>query len=252
MPGRDPRLPLPGGKTYGPVQPVPATPTHGFFPENSEQEKPAYSEQEDESIMMQAFRKVMLASGADPKAFEDNPIYPAQGNSNASVEILEDGTNRYRSGYADHMVKGELAVGRERNKGIKGGHNYDNFKATLQENGLQVEDCIVSIRRSQNFPGLMEVQYRIPQKDSKGNVIPGQYRYIRKTKTVYDPAYYSDEQMLEWGREAMREAKKSNRIGNKQRLFEGQASNGMWFQGYLDLETGEITNYHPIIIERER
>jgi hypothetical protein len=201
--------------------------------------------------MMQAFRKVMLESGADPKAFADNLIYPAQGNSNASVEILEDGTNRYRSGYAGHMVKGELAAGRERNKGIKGGHNYDNFKAVLQENGLQAEDCIVSVRRSQNFPGLMEVEYRIPQKDPKGNVIPGQYRYIRKAKTVYDPAYYSDEQMLEWGREAMREAKENNRIDGGY-IYTGQASNGMWFVGYINLQTGEITNYHPIILESKR
>ena len=78
------------------------------------------------------------------------------------------------------------------------------------------------------------------------------YDRVKMLETLYDPAYYSDEQMPEWGREAMREAKESNRIGNKQRFFEGQASNGMWFQGYLDLETGEITNYHLIIIERER
>ena len=249
VPGRDPRLPLPGGKTYGPVQPEPATPSHGFFPEQTEHAEATYSEQEDESIMMEAFRKVMLESGADPKDFAGDSAYPAQGNNGEGVEILEDGVNHYQSGYTNHMVQGELAIGRERNKGIKGGHNYDNFKAVLQKNGLQAEDCIVSIQRSQSFPGLMEVQYRIPQKDARGNTVPGQYRYIIRPKTVYDPAYYSDEQMLEWGREAMREAKESGKIGTEQRFFEGQASNGMWFQGYINFETGEITNYHPIIKE---
>ena len=75
------------------------------------------------------------------------------------------------------------------------------------------------------------------------------YDKVKIHKTVYNPAYYSDEQMLEWGREAMREAKESGKIGTEQRFFEGQASNGMWFQGYINFETGEITNYHPIIKE---
>lgn len=75
------------------------------------------------------------------------------------------------------------------------------------------------------------------------------YDKVEMLRIAYDPAYYSDEQMLKWGREAMREAKKNNRIENKRRFFEGQASNGMWFQGYINFETGEITNYHPIIKE---
>ena len=73
------------------------------------------------------------------------------------------------------------------------------------------------------------------------------YDRVKILETLYDPAYYSDEQMLEWGREAMREAKKSGNLeGN---TFRGQASNGMWFQGYINFETGEITNYHPFIEE---
>ena len=73
------------------------------------------------------------------------------------------------------------------------------------------------------------------------------YDRVKILETLYDPAYYSDEQMLEWGREAMRGAKKSGNLeGN---TFRGQASNGMWFQGYINFETGEITNYHPFIEE---
>ena len=37
------------------------------------------------------------------------------------------------------------------------------------------------------------------------------YDKIEMLRIAYDPAYYSDEQMLKWGREAMREAKKNNR-----------------------------------------
>ena len=112
---------------------------------------------------------------------------------------------------------------------------------------MEPEEYIVAVRRSQNHPGLLEIEYRIPEKDAKGNLVPGSYRKIGQVKTVYDPAYYSDEQMAEWGREAMREAKKNGRITSKR--FQGQASNGMWFQGFYDEETSRITNYYPIILE---
>ena len=77
------------------------------------------------------------------------------------------------------------------------------------------------------------------------------YDRVKILETLYEPACYSDEQMLEWGREAMREAKKNNRIDGGY-IYTGQASNGMWFVGYINLQTGEITNYHPIILESKR
>ena len=59
------------------------------------------------------------------------------------------------------------------------------------------------------------------------------YDKVKIHKTVYNPAYYSDEQMLEWGREAMRGAKESGKIGNEQRFFEGQAM----VCGFRDIST---------------
>ena len=74
------------------------------------------------------------------------------------------------------------------------------------------------------------------------------YDRVKILETLYEPACYSDEQMLEWGREAMRGAKNAGRLMSG-RIFEGQASNGMWFWRYVNSETGEITTYHPIVRE---
>ena len=110
---------------------------------------------------------------------------------------------------------------------------------------MKVEECIVNVRRSQKYPGLLEIGYRIPEKDARGNVIPGKYRNIERAKTVYDPLYYTDEQIAEWGREAMRGAKRAGRKNGPR--YKGKASNGMEFVGYIDPATGEFKNYFPVL-----
>ena len=141
-------------------------------------------------------------------------------------------------------MKGRLATRREFSDGIIGGHNYDEFKLTLSSNGFDPADCIQSIVPSKDFPGLYNVYYRIPKR-MRGQIVPGEYRVIPIPKTVYDPKSYSDAQMAEWGREAMREAKQAGRkFGFK---YKGKASNGMWFIGYIDPAIGEFKNYFPVL-----
>ncbi|TRZ40240.1 hypothetical protein CEQ21_04690 [Niallia circulans] len=60
-------------------------------------------------------------------------------------------------------------------------------------------------------------------------------------KTVYDPSIVSDEQLIEWGKEAMKNGEVNGRV------VDGIASNGVRFRGFLNLETNEITNFFPTI-----
>ncbi|MDC0763037.1 CdiA family toxin C-terminal domain-containing protein [Brevibacillus sp. AG] len=65
-----------------------------------------------------------------------------------------------------------------------------------------------------------------------------EYKEIGNPKTVYDPLVYSDEQMYQWGLEAMEKGYLNGY------LICGEASNGMKFVGYF--RNGEITNFHPV------
>ncbi|MGN7117527.1 EndoU domain-containing protein [Lysinibacillus odysseyi] len=58
---------------------------------------------------------------------------------------------------------------------------------------------------------------------------------------MYDPQIYSDEQIIQSGKEAMQEAIDSNRIVGRQVV--GYAPNGIRFTGLID--DGKITNFFP-------
>lgn len=56
--------------------------------------------------------------------------------------------------------------------------------------------------------------------------------------------------MIKYGKEAMEEGIKNNRIKLQQgsnTIIKGRSSNGITFNGYQNPETGEILNFHPII-----
>jgi len=89
-----------------------------------------------------------------------------------------------------------------------------------------------------DFPGLQTIKYKIPRSDGKGTYFD-EYKYIDKPKTVYDPSVYSDEQMYQWGLEAMENGYLHGY------LICGEASNGMKFIGYF--RNGEVTNFHPVL-----
>ena len=79
--------------------------------------------------------------------------------------------------------------------------------------------------------------------NQNNTVNQGVYKKIKAPKTVYDSSIISDEQMLQWGKEAMQN---SVSVGSNIRSITETAKNGMRFQGYIDTTTGEITNFHPI------
>ena len=237
VPGRDPRLPLPGGKEYGIVRPAPGALDHGI---SLEKEEPRAGYEEQEEKMIAFFKERLRKDGVDIDSFVENPERDIIDSPQENEEILEDGVNRYQPRYTEHMVKGRLATRREFSDGIIGGHNYDEFKLTLSSNGFDPADCIQSIVPSKDFPGLYNVYYRIPKR-MRGQIVPGEYRVIPIPKTVYDPKLYSDKQMAEWGREAMQNAKKYGRF------YYGVATNGMKFVGYYDANEGRIRNFHPVL-----
>lgn len=126
-------------------------------------------------------------------------------------------------------------------KGVSGGHNMDEFYNSLKNQGVDVEDLIISKKSHSSIEGIYEIEYKIPRKDMAGNIAePVSYKNIKEPKTIYDPAMISDDKIYQWGKEAMQKGTINGR------LVEGTASNGLKFRGYLN-DTGEITNFFPIL-----
>lgn len=146
----------------------------------------------------------------------------------------------FKEGFDNHLINVEGIV-RKKNKGIVGGHNFDNFKKAFTENGWNLDDYTISKKPHPNIDGIYEIKYGLPAFDREGNIIAGQLKNVRTPKTVYDPKIISNEQMINWGKEAMANGTINGRV------VTGQASNGLKFQGFIDEATGEITNFYPAL-----
>lgn len=70
-------------------------------------------------------------------------------------------------------------------------------------------------------------------------------------KTVYDPTIISDDEIVRLGEEAMEEGLKSSRVKYLEKQgkekIQGVSSTGLKFEGFRDINTGEITNFYPIL-----
>ncbi|WP_145415068.1 WXG100 family type VII secretion target [Paenibacillus xylanexedens] len=147
----------------------------------------------------------------------------------------------YLDGFDDHLINAQSIV-RKKNKGIVGGHNLESFERILIDQGWNLEELIVSKTPHPTISGVLEIDYRIPALDRELKVIADQYKNIPSPKTVYDPKVISNDQMIQWGKEAMA----SGEIVVRE--IRGTASNGLKFTGYLD-ENGRVTNFFPTISE---
>ncbi|WP_236421060.1 CdiA family toxin C-terminal domain-containing protein [Paenibacillus sp. JJ-223] len=143
----------------------------------------------------------------------------------------------YVDGFDDHLINAQSIV-RKGNKGVVGGHNLDSFEKILTDQGWNFDDLIVSKTPHPTIPGVYQIQYRIPALDRELKVIPDQYKNISHPKTVYDPSVISNDQIIQWGKEAMMNGEI---VG---REIRGTASNGLKFTGYLN-ENGKVTNFFP-------
>jgi hypothetical protein len=121
-------------------------------------------------------------------------------------------------------------------KGISGGHNGNAFFEGLNDVGGR----IVSETPHPSIQGVKDVIYEVPKKGIDGKpLVPPEYRYIDRPKTIYDPNLISDKQIYEWGLEAM---KNSEIVGYK---VYGTSSNGLKFEGFY--REGKITNFFPVL-----
>ena len=170
-------------------------------------------------------------------------------HNTANIRKCKDskgGSNlKYRVGYDKHLIEVEDIV-RKKNKGVVGGHNFDNFKKAFKDKGWDINECIVSINEHPSIDGIYEVEYRLPALNNKGEIISETYKNIPNPKTVYDPSKISNEDIIKWGKEAMEEGIENNRVING-REIEGYAQNGLKFKGYINEETEEITNFFPTL-----
>ncbi|MBD8025678.1 EndoU domain-containing protein [Ureibacillus sp. Re31] len=146
----------------------------------------------------------------------------------------------FKSGYDQHLKEVEAVV-RKKNKGIVGGHNLNEFEKVFIDNGWDIQDCIISRKKHSKIDGIYEIEYGLPAIDREGRIIPGELKKVRTPKTVYDPELISDDQMLKWGEEAM---KNGEVVGRK---ITGTSQNGLKFEGYIDETTGEVTNFFPTL-----
>ncbi|QBH95499.1 hypothetical protein EKN56_03195 [Limnobaculum zhutongyuii] len=90
--------------------------------------------------------------------------------------------------------------------------------------------------------GIREVQYKIPSYDRVGNITG--YKDKIFVKTIYDPKVFTDQQILDLGKQAASNGYKAA-IKSRQREYTAIAG-GIKFQIYLDLRTGVIENFHPV------
>lgn len=159
------------------------------------------------------------------------------GGKSRTEGVVDNGL-KLKTGYDTHLIEVEDVV-RKGNKGIVGGHNLDNFNKAFTDRGWSLDENIISKTPHSTINGVYEVKYQLPMVDTLGNIIPGQYKNIPNPKTVYDPSVISNEQLLQWGREAMANGTVNGRI------ITGTSSNGLKFQGYID--NGEISNFFPTL-----
>ncbi|GGB56530.1 hypothetical protein GCM10011409_37640 [Lentibacillus populi] len=166
-------------------------------------------------------------------------FFVRRNDGSSSNNQRTNSTNHFKFGSnaKNHLINSE---GFNRN-GVKGGHNLDSFNNELKTQGFNPSDCIIKKTPHPTVKGVYEIKYQVPKKDLAGNLlIPKQYRVIKDPKTVYNPELISNEQMFNWGKEAM------NNGSINGRRVEGTASNGLKFIGWLD-ESGNVKNFYPII-----
>ncbi|MBN0989605.1 CdiA family toxin C-terminal domain-containing protein [Amphritea pacifica] len=130
------------------------------------------------------------------------------------------------------MVLRDFDVPRKR--GIGGAHNRDEF--FKYSNEFKVEEVV----SHPTLDGVETIRYRMSALDRAGNPT-GEYRAAVLEKTVYDPSKISNEQFMDWGRQAAAEAQAAGRLN---REWVGAAPNGLEFRGYLD-ETGAVKSFFP-------
>ena len=143
--------------------------------------------------------------------------------------------------------------------GASGGHNLKNFKEGIA-NSKYTLDHYKAIKHP-DIDGVYDIEYTLkrPIKDYSGKTIPGEFKHEPRgnrifKKTVYDPNVISDNEMIKLSKDAMKEAVKSGRcekIGTQKKIkYKGQVlyrGKILKFEGFKNIDTGEIENAYPVL-----
>ncbi|WP_207645676.1 CdiA family toxin C-terminal domain-containing protein [Lachnobacterium bovis] len=187
--------------------------------------------------------------GEKPKVSkgEEKPIGPK-----AKLEKVKFKEGRYEH----HMSYAEKFTDQG---GASGGHNLKNFKEGIA-NSKYTLDHYKAIKHP-DIDGVYDIEYTLkrPVKDYTGKPIPGEFKHVPGgkrifKKTVYDPNVISDNEMIKLSKDAMKEAVKSGRkrVMDKQNkvLYQGKVSykgKTLKFEGFENMNTGEIENAYPVL-----
>jgi RsiW-degrading membrane proteinase PrsW (M82 family) len=174
---------------------------------------------------------------------EENKETNKNDNSEDDSKETKEATKNitFKPGYDKHLWE-VVDIVRKKGKGVVGGHNLNNFEKAFKGKGWDLEECIISKRKHPSIEGVYEIEYGLPKLDMEGKLIPGELKNVSHPKTVYDPNIISDEQILKWGEEAM----KNGKVVGAGREITGVSSNGLQFRGFID-ESGEISNFFPTL-----
>uniref|UniRef100_UPI0035DE905D CdiA family toxin C-terminal domain-containing protein n=1 Tax=Streptomyces virginiae TaxID=1961 RepID=UPI0035DE905D len=117
--------------------------------------------------------------------------------------------------------------------------NYVSNPAEIAKVAQALQDERAKAEAAGSAEGIYTYRYQIPAYDSKGNTIG--YKANEFVKTVYDPAVFTDQKILEFGQKAAA-------IGYEEAIRKGEsgydsAYGGITFRVYLD--KGVVQNFHP-------
>lgn len=92
-----------------------------------------------------------------------------------------------------------------------GAHNQEHFYETLESTGFKLDDLLIGKPiEHPTIKGIYQQKYRVPAYDGRNNFIG--YKIIDNPKTIYAPNIISNEQMLQWAKEAMQNGNMVNNI----------------------------------------
>ena len=121
--------------------------------------------------------------------------------------------------------------------GIKGAHNIYSFREF--ERPIEVVGDI----RYSHIDGIFEIDYKVAK------IVRGKYEgWISNTytKTLFDPDRVSIDELRKWAEEAF-DGITAIPIRENQLYLKGTASNGLKFEGWIDINTQEIVSYYPVL-----
>ncbi|MEK7022793.1 MULTISPECIES: CdiA family toxin C-terminal domain-containing protein [Bacillus] len=161
---------------------------------------------------------------------------------------------KYKEGYYVEHLTGEVEKCTNRH-GVSDGHNYDQFKKYFDNSDQYKLEEVKRVEHS-DIKGIYDIEYRlkIETKDYRGQGT-GEFKFVPKEgkdplrKTGYDPSVISNEQIIKLGKEAMEDGllkKQIDELGYQDKIW-GTSSNGLKFEGFRNKETGEISNFYPVI-----